>query len=125
MRLRWKVWLAGIALAQLLVVGVEVALWPTPSEAERLATRVRLGMTKDEARRALDGYDPYELRGWDSGFWCHFADQSDLNVGLRRDAGPKGVRDTVSFIHTGTAPPEPPLTRLRRTLARVFPFLAE
>ena len=38
MRNRWKLWVAGIALVQLLVIGVDVALqWPTRSEAAETA----------------------------------------------------------------------------------------
>jgi hypothetical protein len=43
-RRSWKVWVAGIALVQLLAIGVEVALWPTPSEAEQMAAHIRVGM---------------------------------------------------------------------------------
>ena len=54
-RRRWKLWVAGIALMQLLVIGVDAALlWPMPSEAEVVADRLRVGMIEGQARSLLD-----------------------------------------------------------------------
>src|SRR5713226_6953844 len=56
-RRNWKVWVAGIALVQLLVIGsVVAAMWPDPTEAERKAALIRVGMTLEEADAALGGY---------------------------------------------------------------------
>jgi hypothetical protein len=55
MKTRWKLWLIGIALVQLLVIGVDAALlWPMPGEAERDATKLRVGMTARDVRDLID-----------------------------------------------------------------------
>ncbi len=140
----WKLWVAGIALVQLLVAGVEVALlWPTPSEAEVSATAIHPGMTIKQVRVLID--DPNGIHDYGLGrgklTYC-FPDGSELHV-FGAALGSRDFRDriVISFgaalasrdfldgivISTAFSPPDPvpPLTRLRRTLARAFPFLAE
>jgi hypothetical protein len=65
---RWKVWVAGIALVQLLVIGVEVALlWPTLSEAEQWANRIDVGMTWDQLKQTVpDLYEPMSVQPTES-----------------------------------------------------------
>jgi hypothetical protein len=83
-------------------------------------------MPAEQARRILDGYEtldmPGSLKGWAA--WYGFADGSSLYLGF-----PGLVRSedtlTVVSVRTEPVPYIHPLTRLRRTLARVLPFLAE
>jgi hypothetical protein len=117
-RRSWKVWLAGIALAQLLFIGVDVALWPMPSEAERAATRLHEGMAREQVLEVVS--EDHPGHGRPCGEQWHFDDESILFVYY------DGVSDNrVIVIHVATPHPVPPLTRLRRTLARAFPFLKE
>jgi hypothetical protein len=120
-RRSWKVWVAGIALVQALIIGVDMALlWP--SEAERAASRIRVGMTQDQVLAQLEGRGSVSegqllLRPlpW---IW-QFGDGSSLVVLIPISEG----RLVVATIHT--TPPVHPLARLRHTLARAFPFLGE
>jgi hypothetical protein len=121
-RRSWKVWVAGIALVLLLGAGAGAALfWSVPSKAEQLAARLRVGMTGLEVNEVLldQQYyleaDPFALR-YDQD------DGSELYVEWDvQDAWPS----KVTAIRPTPLPTDPPLTRLRRTLARAFPFLAE
>jgi hypothetical protein len=123
MRYRWKAWVAGIATVQLLLIGIEVALWPTPSEAERFATHLQEGMPTEHARTILGG------RVWSgpgsmgaSGYFCTFEDGSSLTLTVdgKRGSG-KPYRVTSIRIYPGG----PLLNRLGRTLARLIPALQE
>jgi hypothetical protein len=121
---RQRILLLGLAFALLLAVGVGVtAWWPAPSEAESAAARVEAGETwrrvaTRENRTALfpvefgkpDGKKRVELA---------YADGSCLTLTC------DGRDGTVISIHTTPPDPVHPLNRLRRTLARAFPFLKE
>jgi hypothetical protein len=129
MRNRWKLWTAGIALAQLLVIGADVALWPMPSEAEQRAASIDMEM------KWVDAVMPSATYGRSGSPWPHatfmadsdtcfwgFQDGSGLRVTFRGRMFSAQRIESISIM-----PPDPvhPLIRLRRTLARVFPFLAE
>src|SRR5437660_1440712 len=124
----WKVWVAGIVLVQLLVIVVAVLLWPTPCEAEWWAALIRVGMTEEEAKGVL-GSEPSEFlpRSPRSGpyrlTWT-FGDDSTLCVCSDRNEKilPPMM---VNRIDVWRPTPVPPLTSLRRTLARALPFLGE
>ena len=127
MRNRWKLWTAGIALAQLLVIGADVALWPMPSEAEQRAASIDMEM------KWVDAVMPSATYGRSGSPWPHatfmadsdtcfwgFQDGSQLRVTLAH-------RFDQPITSISTTPPGPihPLTRLRRLLARALPFLGE
>jgi hypothetical protein len=128
MRKRWKVWATGLALALLLAAGAGAALlWPTPNEAERMAALIRPGMKWGEVEAVL-GPPPMKVVGADvvggpaNAFGWSQSDGSMLIFSF----GPHGERfGQVMEIRTRPPAPVPPLTRLRRTLARAFPFLAD
>jgi hypothetical protein len=127
MKTRWKVWVAGIALAQLLVIGVDVALlWP--SEAKVAAERVRPGMSELEVSSSFDGRiyrQCVEALGYKA-FLYQFADRSCLCVGMNWAETVDGEHIfRVTSVRNSPPPPVHPLTRLRRTLARALPFLGE
>jgi hypothetical protein len=117
------VWVAGIALVQLLVIGVGAALlWP--NEAEAAAARIRKGMTLSEAEEALGRHGGGlggSMRA--QGYQYPFEDGSCLTLSLVRS----GLWEPWDVGAFWTEPPTPvhPLTRLRRTLARVIPALGE
>ena len=122
-RRSWKVWVAGIALVQSLVIGVDIALlWPTPTEADRMAAMIHKGMamsfvaemeemqpvgwaTRDASGRGLSRFSAR-----------NFGDGSCILVLYDQDS-------RVASVATG--PTDAPLTRLHRTLARVLPLLGE
>ena len=126
-RRSWKVWVAGISLAQLLVIDVDVAVL-IPSEAERAAAKIEVGMTWEQATQLLPALSttlgervsivayrvPVPLSG---PFFEFFDDGSVLTVTLDVSGACVETIQPTRATH--------PLTRLRRTLARVFPALAE
>jgi hypothetical protein len=123
-RRSWKVWVAGIALVQLLVLGVDVALlWP--SQAEQIASRLREGMTETEVEEAVGrlGGLKVETTGWKD-YRPSFDDGSSLTVEMVRSER-LGQEWRVRSFRVVPSAPAHPLTRLRRTLARVFPFVAK
>jgi hypothetical protein len=148
MKDRWKVWVAAIALVQLLVIGVDVVLlWPMPSEAEQVAECIREGMTDEQwaelRSRHLSGF--VASHGISSENF-YFDDGSHLHVGklnhfpdlaIPLDPGrgtwpmPKQPQPVplpyseILSIDASTAETVPPLTRLRRTLARILSDLKE
>jgi hypothetical protein len=125
--------LLGLAVL-LLALGLDTALpRPVPSDAERAAVKVEAGMTLPQAQEAaaakapgliphssMWGPDPREEGPED--YLCFYGDGSALVItfGPAREGG----RRVVAVAPT---PPDPvhPLTRLRRTLARAFPFLGK
>ncbi len=120
---RWKLWVAGIALAQLLVIGVDVALlWPAPSEAERAAAMIKMGMPMRDFEQARARF-PKSVGGGGNLLtdWKLFPDGSSIFVRFSRDVGGW----PVELIDTTPAAPVHPLTWLRRKLARILPALAE
>jgi hypothetical protein len=120
-RRNWKVWVTGIVLVQLLVIGADVALWPVPSEAEQAAGRMKVGETLDETD--LPFFSRMDAFGNLSGYRAQpaFSDGSSLElmVSFRQDGE---ILDSVEVLRPN---PIHPMTRLRRTLARVFPYLAD
>jgi hypothetical protein len=118
------VWVAGIALVQLLVIGVDVALlWP--SEAEQIASRLREGMTETEVDKAIAGLGVgYVVSTCRIYHYRWFDDESSLVVVMVRSE-PLGQEWRVRSFRVVSSAPDQPLTRLRRTLARAFPFLGE
>jgi hypothetical protein len=123
-RRSWKVWVAGIALAQLLAIGVDVALWPTITEAEQVASRLWLGMTADQATQVVDEWYSQQAVSFRPDRWSKFSDGSSLALYLSQEALTGGDAYVVN-IRAIPPPSVHPLTRLRRTLARAFPFLGE
>jgi hypothetical protein len=115
----------GLAIVVLLVAGAGVALlWPTPSEAERKAGLIRERMTRSEVSKVLGPLpraaeillpDRVEFRWWQD-------DTSSIIIAF--DSG-LGVIEVRTLLPLFPPPPVHPLTRLRRTFARVLPFLGE
>jgi hypothetical protein len=126
----WKVWVAGIALVQLLIIGVDVTLL-MPSEAELMAASLHKGMTQEQMwellgepgkprfwREHLPGR--YAFRGY--AFRCVFTDGSRLFVFVY--SSDERLEDfRVAEVRINPPLPVPPLTRFRRILARILPFL--
>jgi hypothetical protein len=122
----WKLWLAGILLVQLLVVGVDVVmLWPTQSYAEQAASQVKSGMTEDDVDKLISSYWVNTSMGRDTRVsdhvqLCHrLGDGSILIV----TSDPRSGR--VVSAHSWNPVKTHPLTRLRRTLAHLIPALKE
>jgi hypothetical protein len=128
-RRSWKVWVAGIALVQALVIGADVAvLWPIPTEAERKAEMIQIGslLSPESAeqlfgpsrwRTGCDGTEvTYSRQIW------RFDDGSQLTIDISNRSN---TDYSVQDVQSSPARPVPTLTRLRRTLARILPFLAE
>lgn len=125
MRGSWKVWVAGIALVQLLIIGVDAALlWPTPSHAQQAALRIRVGMTDKQWREAtkglIDGIPHSDCR-WDTHVMAsyHFGDGSYLCVTIQP---PGGVVSEISVLQLEHVAPPP---FWRRIMARLIPSLKE
>jgi hypothetical protein len=127
----------GIALVQLLIIGVDLALlWR--NQAEVAGARLSVGMKYLEARETLwlaGGYLPKRLlrrkdewKKRQSGVqeW-KFSDGSAMRVAYETDwsvdDSMTGVSTTVTSVFAIPPPSVHPLTRLRRTLARIFPAL--
>jgi hypothetical protein len=117
---RRRTLLLGLALVALLAGGIGAALlWPMSSEAEQMAALIHEGMTQQQVEKIVG---PHEGRAWFSEGWgCvpdgrewRFQDGSALQIGF-----------CPNITSINVAPPDPPLPRLRRTLARAFPFLGE
>ncbi len=135
----WKIWIAGIALAQLLVIGVDVALlWP--SEAEQMARRIHKGMTCAQVLEVAGGPDPdakeffsphfifpnFRNEGLtEEEFGYIFEDGSRLYIGLACLDHGKRLEFPVLDVRTQPPPRVDPLTYLRRTLSRLIPALKE
>jgi hypothetical protein len=128
MNRRRRILLLGLALLLLLAAGVgKATLSPMPSQAERRASTLRLGMTLDQASSLCDKDNLVwsaitSLMSSRNSFHCRFADGSCLTVRGQRSWG-DGPEFRISSLET--TPPDHPLTRLRRSLARVLPFLGE
>jgi hypothetical protein len=118
-RRSWKVWVAGIALVQLLVIGVQVALWPQPSEAERWAERIRVGLTQEERREWEDGVPTNITCTGIITYVYRFPDGSSLSC------SPSASTSDSTNVVVWPGDRVPTLTRLRRTLARAFPILGK
>jgi hypothetical protein len=123
---RWKLWVAGIALAQLLVLGAAVALvWP--SEAEWVAAKIEVGMRRDQVWEVVNpspsAWQPPSTFFDESPWVLNYADGSILSVEFTQPV--EGRPERVALVRTTPPPPVHPLTRLRRTLARIIPALKE
>src|SRR5258707_21583 len=128
MKCRRRTLLIGLALVLLLAIGAgPVLMWPTSSQAERKAATLRLGMPLGEASLICEK----DISVWSAitslaspyrSFHCRFADGSKLTVRAERSR-----EDVNTFLVSALqiTPPEHPLTRLRRTLARIMPALEE
>jgi hypothetical protein len=128
MRFRRRIYpVTGPLLIALLVAGLAVAiLWPMPSEAEQEAAKLEVGTMLKEMEWFHPPCTNYAVMA--GGVRFEFADGSTLTLGLGAEGlGVERPRCVVFVRSIRVTPPAPvdPLTRLRRTLARVFPFLAE
>jgi hypothetical protein len=132
--------LLGLAAVLLLAFGLGASLlWPTPSEAERMASQLRVGMTMGQVGRVneyLGGSDPLILTSGRVVAPGEFTSRIVFDDPGRSERGivfNDGSSIIITLSENGpvasirTTPPEPvsPLTRLRRTLARALPFLGE
>jgi hypothetical protein len=137
---RRRTLLLGLALVAMLTAGVGAALlWPTPSDAEQMASQLRVGMTMGQVGQVseyLGGSDPFILtsgRAVPPGRSSTLITFDDPGRSTRGVVFLDGSSITIAIDgggligHIKTTPPAPihPLTRLRRTLARAFPFLGE
>jgi hypothetical protein len=127
----------GIALVQLLIVGVDVAMWPTFSEAKRAAVLVREGMTFDQVQERIGLIQMYvdyaSIAKEHPGEWISpivsndylrkFPDGSKLILTIPWDE--QMIPSRVTHLVIISPPHVPPLTRLRRTFARLIPALKE
>jgi hypothetical protein len=125
----WKVWVAGIALVLMLLLGVVVSLlWPEPSgEAGRVAKQIHIGMMYTDALAVLDLnkakrelYGPRDVDGAVKKTSASFTFEDRSEIMLQWD-----LSGRISLVSAGLPRQFHPLTRLRRTLARVLPFLGE
>ncbi len=137
MRSRRRTRLLGLALVLLLALGVGVSLlWPMPCEAEQTAALLHIGMLERDACQLIDS-DTARIRlpnsysglaPWPPDYQTHsvfFADGSRAAVDFQKNSSGEWRLSSVKV-----EPPDPPLvtnplTRLRRTLARILPFLVE
>ena len=108
-------------------------LWSMPSEAQRAAWTMHLGMTWQQVDSQMgqhvkrypshDGHP--SLLGLKRLVVYTFGDGSTLGVTLQRPSQEETAVFRVTSIETAPPPPAHPLTCLRRTLARALPFLGE
>jgi hypothetical protein len=107
----------------LLLAGAIVAalLWLLPCEAEREASLIRVGMTREQVAAAmcLPEVNTVEPTGPTSAYYL-FEDGSLFEIRFDADLLVSSVRTTPQY-----STPLSPLDRLRRVLARAFPFLEE
>jgi hypothetical protein len=105
------------------VLGVTV-LWPAASEADEDAASIRVGMTPDQVQEVVESFPDTRRRLMAAGengevIGISYDDQSGMSIEYAGEGESRRVRDVEVFA----PPPVHPLTRLRRTLARVLPFL--
>jgi hypothetical protein len=125
MRKRWKLWAAGMALVLVMVgVGVLLLLWPATPLAEQKAPLIHEGMTYSQVQAVIGSPGASgPPRQYPTTIWWGFSDGSSVAVEyLLDEATQQGV---VARVRTLPAYSVPPLTRLRRTLARIIPALGE
>jgi hypothetical protein len=127
MKIRRRPWLLGLLLIVLLVGGSAVAVfWPSPTDADQWTALVHTGVNHQDLVRLFG--KAWEEKGYPKdkdgvikreSTW-HYPDGSTLTITF----GPEreGKLNATS-IQTTPAAPVHPLTRLRRTLARIFPFI--
>jgi hypothetical protein len=124
MKLRRRtLWLAALLLLALDLVAI---LWPRPAnQAEAFAANLRDGMLRadiEESLQSAGGMPVSRISPDDDSFAWRFDDGSTLAALFksRSDAEARFV-----WVHAYPPDPVPPLTSLRRSLARVFPALKE
>jgi hypothetical protein len=139
MKIRHRTLLLGLLLIVLLVGGLAAAvLWPTPSEAKREAALLHVGMNIDEAFKLLGPGEVREFHTITPQLIPGSKEPDFALVWLQRDGSTliadvghllgnpeEGFYREIASIRTTPAAPADPLTRLGKTLARAFPFLAE
>jgi hypothetical protein len=124
-RTRRRILLLGLALALLLASGVLVALlYPMPSEAERTAAKLSVGMPWEQAcvlakSSAVGSGDLTLARRLDGAISWRYEDGSALTIDSDTMAR------CVASIETTRPPSVHPLSGLRHTLARIIPALRE
>jgi hypothetical protein len=120
------VWVAGIALVLMLLLGVVVSLlWPEPRcEAGRVASQIRIGMMYTDAVAVMDlNKSNQSIDRGDHKTFAYRCFKDDSTIIVNWD-----LSGRISWVRAGLPRPNPPvhpLTRLRRTLARALRFLAE
>jgi hypothetical protein len=120
MKPSWKVWAVGLALVLLLAAGVGVAaMRRDPCGADELASKIEIGMPLEEAE-ALLGLNIFSYIKEDSGTYISGTFPDSSLVVIQSD--PVG---RVESVRVQPPQPDPPLTRIHRNLARVFPFLGK
>jgi hypothetical protein len=120
MKRRRRNLLLGLSLALLAVGVVGLLLWPTPSEAEWVAALLHEGMTREQVLEVIsEGH-----RGYIAGLYDYWDCSDGSILRVYYDRSPDRVFYVIN-ISADPPPPEPPMIRLRRTLARVLPFLEE
>jgi hypothetical protein len=123
MKGRWKLWAAVLALV-LLALGFGVAwLWPLPSEAEKEAALIRPGMTLEQLADLQLPAELMKLNPTRDGVAYIYRDGSTLFMEFTLPVEGELIR--IATVRTTPPTPVPHPTRLRRTLARVLPFLGE
>jgi hypothetical protein len=123
----WKLWVTGIAVVQLLVIGVDMALlWPMPSEAEQLVVQIRPGMSANDVINLAGKYSGFMAVRDGPLLWAswHFQDGSGFALDFKASLENHSVV-ILPVCYVSPAQSVPTQIRLRRTLARVLPFLAE
>jgi len=125
MNRRRRTLLLALALVMFLIVFSlrYTSLWPAENEASRFAASIKVGtpMQDIEARlSSLRKHDDFQRVGSTLEFAWTCSDGSILVISYES-------RNDCPIVRVGAAPPPPVplLTRLRRDLARVFPFLKE
>jgi hypothetical protein len=127
MTCRRRTLLLALAVLLLLAVGLGLAiLWPMPSEAEKDAASIRVGMTPGQVHEVIETLPSTRLRLMSAGedgvvIGISYDDESGMSIWYVGEGGSLRVREVEVFA----PPPVHPLTRLRRTRARVLPFLAD
>jgi hypothetical protein len=130
MKQRWKLWSLALVLVLLLPVLVIVAamLWPTPSDAQSAAARIKVGMDVYAACERLPfacGMDSdggaLQLRQMVAVLRWSYPDGSLLILDCEFIEW--GVPGVILSIQTAPAPPVSPIIRVRRILARLIPSL--
>jgi hypothetical protein len=121
-----KVWVTGIVVVLLLAGGIVAAtLWLTPTGtlAERAAAKVYAGMSCNELKQVVPESWNLSMDIRSHSEFCCFSDGSTLWV--RFDSANNVTSMLIPPSLNPMPPPVHPLTRLRRTLARVLPVLRE